>query len=52
MGLSAVTGEETSGSKYFAEAWTAYHFDPQALRGHSQEVYSMVQNVLKEAGLL
>lgn len=38
--------------EFFAEAWVAYHFDPQVLRGHSQEVYSMVQNVLKEAGLL
>jgi hypothetical protein len=38
--------------EFFAEAWVAYHFEPQALRGYSQEVYSMVEHVLKEAGFL
>jgi hypothetical protein len=38
--------------EFFAEAWVAYNFERRALRGHSQEVYSMVEHVLKEAGLL
>jgi hypothetical protein len=37
--------------EFFAEAWTAYQFERLALRGHSQEVYSMVEHALKEAGL-
>jgi len=38
--------------EFFAEAWTAYVFEREALRAHSQKVYSMVEHVLKEAGLL
>ena len=38
-------------SEFFAEAWVAYHFELLALRGYSQEVYSMVEHVLREAGL-
>ena len=38
--------------EFFAEAWTAYHFERDVLREYSKEVYSMVERVLKEAGIL
>jgi hypothetical protein len=38
--------------EFFAESWAAYIFERKALRGYSQEVYSMVEHVLNEAGLL
>jgi hypothetical protein len=38
--------------EFFAEAWTAYHFERDVLREYSEEVYSMVEHVLKEAGIL
>ena len=38
--------------EFFAESWVAYNFEPRALRRYSQEVYSMVEHVLKEAGIL
>jgi hypothetical protein len=38
--------------EFFAESWTAYQFEPDALRTHSHEVYAMVEYVLKESNLL
>jgi hypothetical protein len=38
--------------EFFAEAFAAYVFEREALLSHSQTVYSMVEHVLKESGLL
>lgn len=38
--------------EFFAEAWTAYRFERDALREHGEKVYSMVVYVLREAGIL